>query len=60
MVMPISDLVQEFLKLEDSLSVEKDVEKVKDIQERLLVLITEIQELRPLQDPALIIARYRP
>jgi hypothetical protein len=53
--MPITDLVREYLQIEKNtdLPAEERVQK-------LLELITKIEELRPMLDPMLVIGRYRP
>jgi hypothetical protein len=59
-MVPVSDYAQEYLMLEDKISTETDVEKIRDMWDRKLNLLDKIKELRPLQDPSMIIGRYRP
>lgn len=59
-MVPVSDLVQEYLRLEEQSITETDVERIRYLWDRKLFLLDKIKELRPLQDPAMIIERYRP
>lgn len=56
---PVTDLVQEFLLLEESILAEKDADVTTTLRQQQLLVVSKIKELRPLQDPMLIIDRYR-